>query len=135
LYVHASAESLPEELNGLVSHISILLPWGSLLKAAAGQEINILKNIAKLCREQATIHVIFGYEVSREQKMIEELGLPQLTSEYLEEHLPKTYLKAGFSVKARFIKKEELKAIDSTWAKKLAYGRNRQYVEIKGVVR
>jgi tRNA G46 methylase TrmB len=33
LFVIASAQNLPRELNGLVSHITINFPWGSLLES------------------------------------------------------------------------------------------------------
>ena len=33
LFVIASAQDLPRELNGLISHITINFPWGSLLES------------------------------------------------------------------------------------------------------
>lgn len=133
LYVHASAEALPEELNGLASQVTILLPWGSLLKAAAGQDIAMLKNISKLCRTHAKLRVILGYQASAEQKLVDELGLPVLTPDYLDTVLKNAYLEAGFSIKWRILQKDALKSLETTWAKKLAYGKERQFVEITGM--
>lgn len=130
VYVHAAVEDLPEELNDLATELTILLPWGSLLKAAAGQDISLLKNIAKLCRVDAKLRVVLGYQAQSEPGVIKELDLPLLTPEYLDTTLKKAYREAGFEIQWRYINQEELKSLDSTWAKRLAYGKKRQFVEI-----
>lgn len=133
IYVHAGIETLPEELYGIASTLTILLPWGSLLKAAAGQDLALLKNISKLCRPKANIRVILGYQPSADPKVIEGLGLPLLTPDYLNTALSKAYRQAGFLVEWHYLAKDTLKTLETTWAKKLAYGRERQFVEITGL--
>lgn len=132
LFVHAGVETLPEELQGAASHISILLPWGTLLKAVALPDKTILQNIAKLCRKQATLKIIFGYETDKEKNVIEELGLPLLTPEYLQKILKPAYHEAGFDISWQFISQAELKQLPTAWAKKLAYGKKRLFFEITG---
>ncbi len=39
LFVIASAQSLPCELNGLISHITINFPWGSLLESLLSRRL------------------------------------------------------------------------------------------------
>jgi len=130
LFVHAGVEALPEELTHLATGITILLPWGSLLKAVALPEIALLKNIARLCQKNATLRVILGYQNSAEQKVIEQLGLPILTPDYLNTTLRNAYSEAGFSIQWRYLNQVALKTLQTTWAKKLAYGKERQFVEI-----
>lgn len=132
LFVHASVEALPQELAGVASQITINLPWGSLLKAVALPDVAILRDIAKLCRPQATLRVVFGYDVANEKKMIEELSLPLITPAYLESTLTQAYREAGFEIRWRYISQDELKQLPTAWAKKLAYGKERQFIEIIG---
>lgn len=133
-FVHAGVEALPEELLGIASHISILLPWGSLLSAVAKPDITLLQQIARLCHSNATIRVVFGYESSAEQKMMQDLNLPALTEEYLNTTLTQGYRQAGFNVKWRFLSQSDIRNIGTTWAKKLAYGKERGFVEINGLI-
>lgn len=132
LFVHASVESLPEELYGVASHISILLPWGTLLKAVALPEKSILQGIPKLCKKEATLKIIFGYEADKEKNTIQELNLPELTKEYCEKTLKPAYQEAGFEISWRFISQTELRQLPTAWAKKLAYGKERVFVDITG---
>ncbi len=116
LFVHASVEALPEELNGVATEITINLPWGSLLKAVAVPDVGILKGVAKLCRRGATLRVIFGYDLANEKKTIEELGLPLITPDYLDSVVTSAYRDAGFEVKWQYFPQDELKKFPSAWA-------------------
>lgn len=133
LFVNGTIESLPEELQGLASQVTVLLPWGSLLRAVALPDKSLLHNLAALCQPKATLKVIFGYEAQNELGTMQELGLPEMTADYLDDILKPAYLEAGFKIKWRFIKQDALKTIPSTWAKKLAYGKERRFIEIEGI--
>ncbi|MFI4938219.1 MAG: class I SAM-dependent methyltransferase [Candidatus Berkiellales bacterium] len=133
LFVHANVEALPDELSGVASEVTINLPWGSLLKAVALPDPLVLKEIAKLCQPKAILRIVFGYELSNEQKIIEQLGLPTLDDHYLNTTLTQGYLEAGFAITWQKLNQEALKNYPTTWAKKLAYGKERLVIEIKGV--
>src|SRR5690349_17108521 len=45
LFVIANAQELPHELNGLVSHITINFPWGSLLKSLLDGEPKFMRRL------------------------------------------------------------------------------------------
>lgn len=134
LFVRAGVENLPLELSGLASSLTVLLPWGSLLKTVAKPDLTLVAELRRLCAEKASLQVVFGYEAATEQKVIEELGLPETTSTHLDK-LITLYSEVGFqSLSWKMLSQEELKAIPTTWAKKLAYGKKRQFVEIRGVI-
>lgn len=134
LFVHASIENLPSELYQLATQITILLPWGSLLQAVAKPQFHLLNEIKKLARADAAITILFGYEKTTEQKQMVELELPELTPERVKQ-LIQFYSRLGFkSLKWRMLQQDELKSIPSTWAKKLVYGKKRQFIEIKAVI-
>lgn len=134
LFVHASLEALPLELFDLASSITILLPWGSLLKAVAKPDIELLKKIKNLGRANSNIRIVFGYDSKTEQNQIEELCLPELTKDQLNKLIIQ-YFQAGFSsLQWRLLSQSELKTIASTWAKKLSYGKKREFIEIMGII-
>jgi 16S rRNA (adenine(1408)-N(1))-methyltransferase len=132
LYVVASSENLPEELNDLVDHISILFPWGSLLRAVAAPEQGFLEGLRRLARPKATFKALYSYESEIERKVIDEFALRALCKESLDA-LKYDYRRAGFSIKWRMVPQAELKGFPTTtWAKRLAYGRPRPCVELSG---
>ena len=128
LYVQAAAESLPPELEGLASALTVLLPWGSLLAAIAMPQMPVLVGLARLCRPAAQLRVIFGYHASLEPAVI---ALPPLTTEHLTT-LPARYAEAGFSVSVRALSNRELVDLRTSWSSRLAYGRARQLFELRG---
>ena len=46
LFIIASAQSLPKELNGLISHITINFPWGSLLESLLAGDSKLMNSLA-----------------------------------------------------------------------------------------
>jgi 16S rRNA (adenine(1408)-N(1))-methyltransferase len=129
LYVHASAEDPPAELEGLAGELAVLLPWGSLLAAVAIPDQAVLAALAGLCKPRAELRVVFGYEASFEATAT--AGLPPLTDEQVRA-LPASYAKAGFRVTARRISNRELLALGTTWSARLGHGRLRHFCEIRG---
>ena len=132
LFVQATAEILPEELNGLASRISVLFPWGSLLKAAVLPDIAVLRGLRRACQPKAEIRIVFGYDQIREARLLTELALPALTLKHLQERLPPMYREAGFAIAAELVGGCVVREIPSTWAKKLAQGKGRAFFELYG---
>lgn len=131
LFTIANADMLPEELNGLVSDITVLFPWGSLLKAVATTDEQFLAGLKRISAPGARFKALFSLEPTIEKKVMESFGLPSLSSESLD-LLKAAYVRAGFKIKWRMISQDELKSFPSAWAKRLAYGRPRPCVELSG---
>lgn len=129
LYVHAAAEALPFELDGIASELNVLLPWGSLLAAVAVPDAAVLAGLARMCRSGAKLHVVFGYDASAEAAAAARL--PPLTDEHLMT-LPASYARAGFGVAVRRISHRDLAGLGTTWSGRLAHGRARQFCEVRG---
>jgi 16S rRNA (adenine(1408)-N(1))-methyltransferase len=125
----------PGELAGLADALTVLLPWGSLLAAVARPEPPALCALRALCKAHAEIRVVFGYGPATEGAMIRELALPPLDAVGANAELERAYLAAGFAVHARAARVDEVRALPTTWAKRLAYsGHERRYVELRGRV-
>ena len=65
LFIQASVENLPEELNGIANEVHVHFPWGSLLRAVALGELNELGGIRSLCTSNALIDATSGLDEQR----------------------------------------------------------------------
>jgi 16S rRNA (adenine(1408)-N(1))-methyltransferase len=123
----------PGELAGLADVLTVLLPWGSLLRAIALPEPEGLAKLRALCKPQARVQVVFGYGPGDPAGVRD---LPGLTEEARLAGLVVTYAAAGFDVVARRMARREVGELATTWAKKLAFsGSEREFVELSGRAR
>ncbi len=126
LYVQASVEDLPEELNGIANEIHILFPWGSLLAGVTNAGSPMLENIKKICTPGATLRIMMALESKKDQSEIQRLDLPELSKEFVESFLVPRYESAGFNVlQTQSISFSELAALPTTWAKRLQHNKER----------
>src|SRR6185436_18334248 len=94
-----------------------------------------LRALRALCKEHASIRVVLGYGSAAEGVMIRELGLPALDAPGALAELESVYRAAGLVVHARAARVDEVRALPTTWAKRLAFsGHERRYVELHGRV-
>jgi len=100
-----SLESAPGALRGLADRLTVLLPWGSLLRAVALGEADGLGRLRALCAPGAKVDVVFGAC---------DLSEPSAQA------LVARYGAAGLAVSAREASAAEVEALGTTWAKRLA---------------
>jgi 16S rRNA (adenine(1408)-N(1))-methyltransferase len=132
LYVVASAEELPAELDAVASHLSIVLPWGSLLRAVALPDTATLCGLRRLCHDGATFEFVFSHDPERDPAEARRLGLPPGSP---VGRLPGPYQAAGFEIAcSERVSMTELRALPSTWAKRLGYGKQRDVWRVSGSV-
>ena len=119
-------DALAAELAPVADRITVILPWGSLLRAVAAAELLSLRNIAHLCLPDASLDVVFSYDARRDARQ----AIPLTARGFDEEHiatLPRLYQQAGFQVVgADRLPQTELAGYQTTWAKRLAFGRPRK---------
>jgi hypothetical protein len=106
--------------------ITVILPWGNLLRAVAVPELDSLRHIARLCLPKATIEIVLSYDEKRDARQRAPLGTGGLDEEHMKTTLPRLYGQAGLLiVAAEQISQRELADCQTTWAKRLASGRPR----------
>jgi hypothetical protein len=77
---------------------------------------------------------VFGYGAGAEAAPIRDLALPAIDDGACA-RLEAAYRYAGLAVRARPLSHDELRALPTTWAKKLAFsGQDRRFVELRGHV-
>ena len=125
LFIRASAEAMPRELDGLAAGVYILMPWGRLLDIVATGEPGALAGIARVAAAGACLEVLINYSIFYGDRMSADTAhLPPMSERYVDEVMSDRYLSAGFEIVERaMVAKEELAQTPTTWARRLAYGR------------
>lgn len=131
MFVRAAAEDTPAELAGLATHLTVNLPWGSLLKGIVLAQPEVMGNLLRLAASQAGLEFLVSYSSRYEPQMMAQLGLPELTREYLEQHLTPAYAAQGIFVQEiALLDNATVRRLPLAWGRRLAFGRERQFVHI-----
>ena len=120
LFVQASVEDLPTELDAIAAEVFVQFPWGSLLRGVAGGDETVLGNLRRLCLPKAQLHITIGIDAQRDRREWDRLELHRMSSGYIEAVLADRYLSSGF----RMIASGEMSAaeqveIQTSWARRL----------------
>lgn len=100
LFVLASLEDLPAELDGLADRVTVNFPWGSLLRAVARPDIALLQKLARLCRRGCKLHVLVNMQPLRDTALAQRLGLENAAIANDVATLRKDYERTGFSLES-----------------------------------
>jgi len=107
---------LASEFESVADRITVILPWGKLLRAVAIPEIDSLQHIARLTTCNASVEIVFSYDA------------PQV----VRANAPHLYEQAGLQITSlEKIPQRELVAYETTWAKRLAFGKPREVWRIR----
>jgi len=135
LYVVAAVEDLPQDLSNVADKIYVTLPWGSLLEGITKGEQLILDNLANITKRNAGFEFLFTYDILREANEIVKRELPILSLDYIKNDLIKKYNANGFTVdKVSSLTEKDLRLFETSWAKRLGFGRSREIFTIKGTI-
>jgi hypothetical protein len=116
LFVIASAQNLPCELNGLISHLTINFPWGSLLGDLLAGDSRMMYGLSSILRPGALVDVRLNGGALSESGWTLETGAEKIYN---------NFLRAGWIVETPVIVCDEaLRTFPSTWGRRLAFGRH-----------
>ncbi|HEX5836181.1 MAG TPA: class I SAM-dependent methyltransferase [Anaerolineales bacterium] len=124
LFVIANAQELPCELSGLFSHVTINFPWGSLLEGLLAAERGLMGGLTSVARPEAQIEIHLNGGALAEAGTSLEAGA-QAIYENMNRHGWKL-------IKPCPMKNRALRSFPSTWARRLANGRDPRAVAITG---
>jgi hypothetical protein len=117
-FVVASAEALPRELDGRADEVRLHLPWGSLLRGFAHADRAIVEPLARICAPGARVIALLS--------AIDRDGLGIRLPDDIEAAVS-GYAEVGFVSRGlRPATREDVRAIGSTWTKRLSLGRERE---------
>ena len=126
LYLIANALALPAELHGAATHLTMNFPWGSLLGALLEGDAAFVERLVALARPGERMRV----ELRLNAGALAEAGWP------LEDgtcRVRQALRAAGLSVEPPVARgPRELRDCPTTWARRLAFGRDPRAVELRG---
>lgn len=126
LFVQAAIEDLPEELDGVADELHIHFPWGSLLRAVTTGDEKSISSLRRLCSLDCLIEIVIGIDPERDRSEIGRLGIPSLTDQYLTGTLFPNYAATGMELVAfGHLATGDWSRIDTSWARRLSGGKNR----------
>jgi 16S rRNA (adenine(1408)-N(1))-methyltransferase len=122
MFVIASAQALPLELNGLASHITINFPWGSLLESLLTNNPSLMDGLLSIIRPCAELDICTNGEALKTAGWTLEAGADQI-----ENNLNAS----GWKTKSRsWMDTQALRSTPTTWAKRLAFGRDPRAIQV-----
>lgn len=126
IFIQASVEELPEELDGVADEIHIHFPWASLLKAVAAGDADVLRALRRIAGVGCLLELVIGIDPVRDAGEIARLGMPGLAPKRLAAELIRRCAAAGFEpIETRELARSEWSQLETTWAKKLQGGSDR----------
>jgi 16S rRNA (adenine(1408)-N(1))-methyltransferase len=127
LFVIANARALPPELDDLAAHITINFPWGSLLEGLVEHDSELMQGLAMIARPKA------GIEIRLNGGALAEMGC---SLEDGADRVRRVLAGNGFDMRpALTLTANDLKACPTTWAKRLAFGRDPRAAYLRGIMR
>lgn len=116
LFVIADALALPEELHGMATRVTVHFPWGSLLRGLLTGDPRLVQGLRRLGSERTC------YEITLNAGALAEAGWAFASG---SEQVLANLRPSGFHIDAmRLLSPAELRTLPSTWAKRLAFGRD-----------
>jgi len=126
LFIQAAVEDLPAELDGVADELHVHFPWGSLLRAVAGGEVNVLSNLRRICSSGALLEVVIGLDPLRDRAELERLEIRELSLQQIDEVLKPKYAEGGFEITERgILPASEWPEFNTSWARRLQQNENR----------
>jgi hypothetical protein len=123
LFVIANAQTLPAELHGLAAHIAINFPWGSLLEGLLIEDPSLLAGLVAIAHPNAELDIRLNGGALAEAGWSLEEGAEQVR---------KVLSANGFNVRPPItLSARELRSYPTTWAKRLAYGRDPRAIYLR----
>lgn len=132
LFLQAAVESLPTELASLADEVYVNFPWGSLLAAVVGDNVEGLIKLRKLCSPDGGLRVMVGFDEVQDKTEIERLQLPMLSHDYLTTTLAKRYRNAGFEIVECEVAAIDDVSVETSWSRRLRANKNRSMVCLVG---
>lgn len=126
IFVIANAYALPHELNGVAAHLTINFPWGSLLHGLLHGDPALLESIDRVVQPTAPVTVRLN------SGALIEAGCGLDDGAALVRQM---LIRSGFTVAPPIaLDAAALRRCPTTWAKRLAFGRDPRAIELRAVV-
>jgi 16S rRNA (adenine(1408)-N(1))-methyltransferase len=124
LFVIANAQELPCEFSGLFSHVTINFPWGSLLEGLLAAEPGLMSGLTSVARPEAQVEIHLNGGALAEAGTSLKAGAEAIC-ENMNCHGWKL-------IKPCPMDDRTLRSFPTTWARRLAHGRDPRAISLAG---
>lgn len=122
LFVIANAQAIPLELHGLASRVTINFPWGSLLTSLLNGASSFLNGLEAVTHPGARMEVHLNADAVAAAGWELEPGA---------DRVERVLKEAGWRTRSSAcMDAQELRSIPTTWAKRLAFGRDPRAIRL-----
>jgi len=111
LFAVTSVEQLPPELANRADEVTVILPWGSLLDGIVGADPAVVGSMAALLRPGGRLEIVVSSVPRDGHRPLDAAGLAAAFRAF-----------DVTSLETRAVTLPELRALGSTWAKRLRAG-------------
>ena len=109
MFIQAAVENLPPELDAVADEVHVHFPWGSLLRAFVTGDVDVLRNVRRICSLGAMLEVVVNDPIA--DQPIER------------------YRSAGFEVLEHgSVPAAQWSEFETTWARRLKQNERRSVV-------
>jgi len=131
-FIRAAVERLPAALDGLADEITVLYPWGSLLKAVIRPHPELIGCIARLGKPGALLRVRINASAMSDGAIGAGLDTHMPTDGEMIARLLPAYAGAGIRIIAR--RADDPDEVQTSWGRRLHHGDARPVIALDGVV-
>jgi 16S rRNA (adenine(1408)-N(1))-methyltransferase len=133
--VNSAIESVPAPLHGVADEVTVLMPWGKLLRGVVLGEADVLSGLRVVAKPGAPLEISIGTSIWRDPIPLEIRDLPELTPETVESTgLADRLAALGWQVTdVRLLPHTDLDTISSSWARRLGSGATETVLHLRAV--
>lgn len=133
VFLCATLEVAAPELAGMATEVHVVLPWGELLRGLVECRPSTLNAVRALASPGASIEVVLNAELWNQSVPVSFDDLPELDAGFATEVLVPAYSAHGIDVTgAGMMSPDDVKALDSSWSRRLAHGRHPAFLYLRG---
>ena len=133
--VNSAIETVPAPLHAVADEVTVLMPWGKLLRGVVLGEADVLSGLRAVAKPGAPLEISIGTSIWRDPIPLEIRDLPELTPETVESTgLADRLAALGWQVAdVRLVPHTDLDTISSSWARRLGSGATETVLHLRAV--
>jgi 16S rRNA (adenine(1408)-N(1))-methyltransferase len=133
--VNSAIETVPDPLHGVADEVTVLMPWGKLLRGVVLGEADVLSGLRAVAKAGAPLEISIGTSIWRDPVPLEIRDLPELTPEAVTSTgLADRLAALGWQVTdVRLVPHTDLDTISSSWARRLGSGATETVLHLRAV--
>jgi 16S rRNA (adenine(1408)-N(1))-methyltransferase len=133
--VNSAIEAVPAALHGVADEVTVLMPWGKLLRGVVLGEDDVLSGLRSVAKAGAPLEISIGTSIWRDPVPLEIRDLPELTPEAVDATgLADRLATFGWEVAdVRLVPHTDLDTISSSWARRLGSGATETVLHLRAI--